>query len=84
MIAEEDFDRNYGDNQEILNDKRVGKETRKKWKEALDKTKEGTNSTEKVEKTLAQIKELMDAGHSLEQAMEMAHEEIDSLMTEDL
>ena len=84
MIAEEDFDRNYGENQEILNEKRVGKETRKKWQEALDETKEGTNSTEKVEKTLAYIKELMDAGYSLEKAMEMAHEEIESLKTEDL
>jgi len=50
----------------------------------LDETKEGTNSTEKVEKTLAYIKELMDAGYSLEKAMEMAHEEIESLKTEDL
>ena len=90
-IAAEDFENNYGDNLEIQ-EERVGKETRKKWKEAeeevkekLEKAKKGDVADDDSDNAFAEVNKLVKEGRSMDEAIEIVAKKLfDSHKAEDL
>jgi len=75
-IAEADFDRNYGDNKEVIEERRAGSATRQQWKQVAEEEKKqrATRKDAKdfTDEMILLMSELIDSGVPKEKAFDDA------------